>query len=146
MAAGGVSTEVLPSNPLGYHTLPGNEEVHESSGRAVSLLVKPAFSFALTAVLLFVIEVGASFIPRAASYLPKQADFVISASSIYKGQTWAEKFFQEGNIAFNSEKYWPFVVWKMAPFQGETITIDENVLRRTFQSHCDDPNAYAIWI
>jgi len=114
--------------------------------RAVSLLVKLGFSFAFTTVLLAVIEVGAFFTRRAASHLPKQPDFVISASSIYKGQTWAEKFFEESNIAFNSERYWPFVVWKMAPFHGETIAIDENGVRRTLQSHCDDPSAYTIWI
>ena len=114
--------------------------------RTVSLPAKLSFSFAFTAFLLVAIEAGAFFIRRVASHFPKRPDFAISASSIYQGQTWAEKFFQEAGIAFNAERYWPFVVWKMAPFHGETINIDENGLRRTFQSDCKDPNAYTIWM
>jgi len=116
--------------------------------RAVGILLKLCLSLVFTAVLLIVIEVGSFFVRRVVSRLSQPMESVISESSVYKGQDWADKFWKDASIAFsfNSEKYWPFVVWKMAPYKGETIVIDANGLRRTLASHCDDPLAYTIWM
>jgi lysophospholipase L1-like esterase len=116
--------------------------------RAVGLFLKLCFSLAFSAVLLVGIEIGAFFLRRAVAHLPQHPDFDMSASSVYQGQAWAAQFWKDAGIAFadDAEKYWPFVVWKLRPHNGETIAIGANGLRRTLPSHCDDSHAYTIWM
>jgi hypothetical protein len=116
--------------------------------RAADLLLKFCFSLVFSAVLLIVIEMGAFFLRRAVAHFPQHPDFDMSASSVYQGQAWAPQFWKDARSAFagDAEKYWPYVVWKLRPYNGETIAIDANGLRRTLPSHCDDPHVYTIWM
>lgn len=114
--------------------------------RATLFLAKVGLFFASVVILFSAVEIGAFFVRRAVSFAPRPETRDMSASSVYQGQPWAEQFWREENIAFNREKYWPFVVWKMAPFTGSTIVINGDGVRRTFHSHCGDPTAYTIWM
>src|SRR4029077_11658866 len=46
--------------------------------------------------------------------------------------------------AFDYE-YRSYVVWRVAPAKGSNISVDAEVWRRTFYSHCG-PGAYTIWM
>ncbi len=46
----------------------------------------------------------------------------------------------------NKVTYHPWVLWRRQPFQGETISIDQDGVRRTLHTHCDDQNAFTIWM
>ena len=113
--------------------------------RATLFLAKVGLFFASVVILFSAVEIGAFFVRRAVSFAPRPETRDMSASSVYQGRPWAEQFWREENIAFNREKYWPFVVW-MAPFTGSTIVINGDGVRRTFHSHCGDPTAYTIWM
>ncbi|MGC9988243.1 MAG: SGNH/GDSL hydrolase family protein [Terriglobales bacterium] len=45
----------------------------------------------------------------------------------------------------NKITYHPWVLWRRQPYQGELISIDENGVRRTLHTRCDD-KALTIWM
>jgi hypothetical protein len=49
----------------------------------------------------------------------------------YQTQAWAGKYWREHVRAFGQTQYVPYIEWRTAPFQGETIQIDANGVRRT---------------
>ena len=55
-------------------------------------------------------------------------------------QYWAE--FKKANKV----TYHPWVLWRRQPFQGQMISIDQDGVRRTLHNHCDDKNAFTIWM
>jgi hypothetical protein len=54
-------------------------------------------------------------------------------------QYWKE--FQKANKV----TYHPWTLWRRKPFQGELISIDENGVRRTMHTQCDD-KTFTIWM
>ena len=46
----------------------------------------------------------------------------------------------------NKVTYHAWVLWRRKPFQGEMISIDQDGVRRTLNTHCDDKNAFTIWM
>jgi hypothetical protein len=54
-------------------------------------------------------------------------------------QYWKE--FQKANKV----TYHPWTLWRRKPFQGELISIDENGVRRTLHTQCDD-KTFTIWM
>jgi hypothetical protein len=65
-------------------------------------------------------------------------------SSVYKGQPWAERYWQEFRSASKFD-YRSYVAWGMVPYHGETIATDQQGMRRTFNSVCD-PETYTVWM
>ena len=114
------------------------------------LIYKLSFSLAVTALLLLSVEIGCFLAlrierrhpvtesPRA--LLPLRREY--NHSSVYDGQAWAPQYWRE--MRELQLTYEPYVVWGDYPYQGETITIDREGLRRTFHSKCDS-QAYTIW-
>jgi lysophospholipase L1-like esterase len=107
---------------------------------------KASFSIAFTVVLLIAIELASAIYiqirtPRRAGLQNAQAS---ASVSVYKDQPWAPTYWREEVAAFKI-LYDPYVIWRRAPYKGETIEIDENGLRRTFHSQCTAPN-YTIWV
>ncbi len=49
----------------------------------------------------------------------------------YRTQAWAGRYWREHARAFGQTRYEPFVVWRTAPFHGETINIDADGIRST---------------
>jgi len=55
--------------------------------------------------------------------------------SYYSSQDWAERYWYEFRLS-GKERYYPYVGWRRAPFEGKTIEIDENGVRLTPGADC----------
>ena len=56
-------------------------------------------------------------------------------SSYYNSQSWAAEYWREF-AASRKQNYHPYVVWRRAPFKGNTINIDQNGVRSTPGADC----------
>lgn len=65
--------------------------------------------------------------------------------SIYQGQSWTESYWREWKETINRLQYESYVIWRRAPFTGQTINVDNSGVRKTYYSSCDAEN-YTIWI
>ncbi len=65
--------------------------------------------------------------------------------SIYQGQPWTESYWREWKETINRLQYQSYVIWRRAPFSGQTINVDNSGIRKTYYSSCEAQN-YAIWI
>src|SRR5262249_2901133 len=102
--------------------------------RACILLTITAFLFAL-------VEFGSYIgLKRLNSETPDRA------LAAYRGasQKWPKTSCQE-SAGTNTRLYEPDVVWGRAPFEGKTIVVDAEGLRRTDHSRCDG-KAYTIYM
>jgi lysophospholipase L1-like esterase len=110
------------------------------------LISKISFSISFIVVFLIAIEV-LSAIYLKISYV-RQGGLEnargAAALSVYKSYSWAPTYWREEVAAFNV-LYAPYVLWKRAPYRGETVTIDEEGLRLTAHSQCTAQN-YTIWL
>jgi lysophospholipase L1-like esterase len=92
----------------------------------------------LTLGLLVAVEVGAFLMLRRDSVEPASRSLFV-----YEGQPWARTLWAE----YDRTKrffYQAYVVWRRAPFSGETTTVDARGLRRTDFSECAG-DAYTIY-
>jgi hypothetical protein len=64
--------------------------------------------------------------------------------AVYKNQDWVNTLADEWKPS-NQFDYRAYVGWERRPFDGRTIQVDRDGLRRTFNSHCDT-GAYTIWM
>ena len=55
--------------------------------------------------------------------------------SYYSSQDWAERYWYEFRLT-RTQRYYPYVGWRRAPFKGETIEIDQNGVRVTPGADC----------
>jgi hypothetical protein len=55
--------------------------------------------------------------------------------SYYASKDWAKQFWHEFRLA-RKQRYYPYVGWRRAPFQGKTIEIDQNGIRVTPGADC----------
>ena len=66
-------------------------------------------------------------------------------SSIYQGQSWASVYWRELKEMTDRLQYQSYVIWRRAPFAGQTINVDADGIRKTYYSSCD-ASSYNIWI
>jgi lysophospholipase L1-like esterase len=66
-----------------------------------------------------------------------------ASSSYYADKSWAETYWREHNAL--TTVYEPYVAWRSAPFQGETIQIDAEGFRVTPGSECCE-GAYVVFV
>jgi hypothetical protein len=66
-------------------------------------------------------------------------------SSIYQGQSWASVYWRELKEMTDHLQYQSYVIWRRAPFAGQTINVDASGIRKTYYSSCD-AGSYNIWI
>jgi len=55
--------------------------------------------------------------------------------SYYSSQDWAERYWYEFRLT-RTNRYYPYVGWRRAPFKGKTIEIDQNGVRVTPGADC----------
>jgi lysophospholipase L1-like esterase len=55
--------------------------------------------------------------------------------SYYSSQNWAEQYWYEHGLSV-TQRYYPYVGWRRAPFKGKTIEIDHNGMRLTPGADC----------
>jgi len=55
--------------------------------------------------------------------------------SYYSSQDWAERYWYEFRLT-RTQRYYPYVGWRRAPFKGKTIEIDQNGIRVTPGADC----------
>ncbi|MGB6366057.1 MAG: SGNH/GDSL hydrolase family protein [Thermoanaerobaculia bacterium] len=65
--------------------------------------------------------------------------------SYYAAKEWGEQYWDE-NDRGAAQHYQPYVGWRTAPFAGETLNVDNDGIRRTPDTACDQPTAYKIFI
>lgn len=110
------------------------------------LISKISFSISFIVVFLIAIEV-LSAIYLKITYVRQgglENARAAAALSVYKSYSWAPTYWREEVAAFNV-LYKPYVLWKRAPYRGETVTIDQDGLRLTAHSQCAGQN-YTIWL
>ena len=55
--------------------------------------------------------------------------------SYYSSQDWAERYWYEFRLS-HTQRYYPYVGWRRAPFKGQTIEVDQNGVRVTPGADC----------
>jgi hypothetical protein len=55
--------------------------------------------------------------------------------SYYSSQDWAEQYWYEHGLT-ETQRYYPYIGWRRAPFKGKTIEIDQNGMRLTPGANC----------
>jgi lysophospholipase L1-like esterase len=62
----------------------------------------------------------------------------------YTSQDWSVEYWHEFEIASSQGKYHPWVYWRRAPFEGTTININQDGIRRTPGAYCS-ANSYKVF-
>jgi hypothetical protein len=80
-------------------------------------------------------------------YLPAAGDAIEPAIKLELAQreSAAEREYWKEFEQANQVTYHPYVLWRRQPYQGEAISIDQNGVRRTLHTQCDD-KAFTIWM
>lgn len=80
-------------------------------------------------------------------YLPAAKDVMEPAVKLELSQNEspAEREYWKEFEQANKVTYHPYVLWRRQPYQGEAISIDENGVRRTSHTRCDD-TTFTIWM
>src|SRR5262245_9770893 len=63
--------------------------------------------------------------------------------SYYKTQDWGQLYWHEFLLS-RTQRYYPYVAWRRAPFAGKTINIDEHGIRQTPGADCRS-GAYKVF-
>jgi len=104
--------------------------------------------FAVKFCISITILVGFFIFGEAISYLDLKYTAAVEIpppTSIYQGQPWASRYWDEWKETINSLQYQSYVIWRRAPFAGQTINVDAGGIRKTSYSSCD-ASEYTIWI
>ena len=111
------------------------------ANRIQSLVFKVCFSIVFTEFLLGIVVTACYIVIKGRSRptLDPRA-----LSSVYKGQPWARRYWQEFEPATRFD-YRAYVGWGLVPYHGETIASDQQGFRRTFSSRCD-AETYTVWM
>ena len=94
-----------------------------------------------TLVLLACFELAARGAFEIRHLLPKPAEQLVGEGSprekvsYYSSQDWAERYWYEFRLS-RTQRYYPYVGWRRAPFKGKTIEVDENGVRVTPGADC----------
>src|SRR5581483_6200025 len=109
---------------------------------AASDLKTPFQRFATRACFSIVIGVSLLVLGEAACYLYFRFD---PGPPIYKNPYFSRTYARELNESAKRQ-YLPYVVWRRAPYQGRYITVDDQGVRKTQNSYCDDNKNEVIWM
>jgi hypothetical protein len=63
--------------------------------------------------------------------------------SAYASQDWAAQYSNEFRLSY-PQRYYPYVIWRRAPFKGKTINIDQHGIRLTPGADCS-ANSYKVF-
>ena len=98
------------------------------------------------AVTLCVLLLGAVELYSYRRYLPSAGDQMEPAVKLdlAQGATAAEKKYWQEFEQANKVTYHQYVLWRRQPYNGEAISIDQNGVRRTANTRCDD-KTFTIW-
>src|SRR5213594_690420 len=94
-----------------------------------------------TLVLLACFELAARGAFEIRHLLPKPTEQLVGEGaprekvSYYSSQDWAERYWYEFRLS-RTQRYYPYVGWRRAPFKGKTIEVDENGVRVTPGADC----------
>jgi hypothetical protein len=99
------------------------------------------------AVTLGVILLGAIELYSYKRYLPEGRDVLEDAVKldIAESGSAAEREYWNEFEQSNKVSYHQYVLWRRAPYQGELISINQDGVRRTLHTECDD-KTYTIWM
>jgi hypothetical protein len=116
-----------------------NEQSLRLLGHKVVDCYKAMAILALNALLLYgglELAAFAAFKIRSLSLIsrPAQGD-PRQKVSYYSSQNWAEQYWHEHELSA-TQRYYPYVGWRRAPFKGKTIEIDQNGMRLTPGADC----------
>jgi hypothetical protein len=78
-------------------------------------------------------------------YLPVAQDAAEPAFSVVDGGNAAQQEYGREFKQANQVLYHQYVLWRHAPYQGTMLAIDQEGLRRTLHTKCDDPT-FIVWM
>ena len=141
----GATSEVQPFVPLTKND-PTVESRQTPTTQYKSLLKYFAVRLCV-AVTLGVILLGAVEFYSYRRYLPAARDQMEPAVKLdsAQGGTAAEHEYWKEFDQANKVTYHPYVLWRRTPYQGELLAIDQNGVRRTLHTQCDD-KTFTIWM
>jgi hypothetical protein len=99
------------------------------------------------AVTLCVVVLGAVEFYSYRRYLPAAGDQMEPAvkMDLAQGSTPSERRYWQEFEQANKVTYHQYVLWRRQPYHGEAISIDQNGVRRTLNTRCDD-KTFTIWM
>jgi hypothetical protein len=115
-------------------------------GQRIAVLYKSLAILTLNAIVIFVCLDGAAWVMSKArhSLLPAPSVADPRASSpFYRSEPWAAQYWREFLLS-RQTRYHSFVLYRRAPFKGETINIDQEGIRLTPGADCS-PNAFKVF-
>ncbi len=118
-----------------------SEQYLETARRTRRFAVKLCVCVAILTAL-FIVGEGLSYLGMKHS---AAVEVPTAPASIYQGQAWADTYQREWATRPPDLQYKPYVIWRKAPFAGQTVTIDADGVRKTYYSSCDD-TAFTIWM
>ena len=111
--------------------------------RAVAILM-------LNTLIIFVcFELAATGVFKVAKMSSKQTEQLVGEGSpreivsYYNNEDWAKKYWHEFRLS-RTQRYYPYVGWRRAPFKGETIEIDQHGVRLTPGADCS-ANSFKVF-
>jgi lysophospholipase L1-like esterase len=80
-------------------------------------------------------------------YLPDARDTLEPAIKLEltQGSSASEREYWKEFVQSNKVIYHPYVLWRRAPYHGELVSINEDGVRRTLHTQCDD-KTFTIWM
>ena len=131
----GMSEQRLPANSEYIGSSPLQYAQMCKLYRAVTILV-------LNALIVFACcEWAARGVFQIARVMSKPTEQLVGEGSprekvsYYSSQDWAEEYWYEYRIS-RTQRYFPYIGWRRAPFTGQTIEIDQNGVRLTPGADC----------
>jgi len=115
-------------------------------GQRIAVLYKSLAILTLNAIVIFVCLDGAAWLTYKArnSLAPAPAVADPRASSpFYQSEPWAAQYWREFLLS-RQTRYHSFVLYRRAPFKGETINIDQEGIRLTPGADCG-PNTFKVF-
>jgi hypothetical protein len=113
-----------------------------AAGRRATAVYRAAGILTLNTLICWIcLEIGSGVVLKLAAEVaspPASGNDVIDIrahAAYYRSQDWAEQYWREFQVT-RKQRYQPFVLWRRAPFQGATINIDQNGIRRTPRAVC----------
>lgn len=139
------TSEVQPFVPLTK-----NDQIVESRQTPTTQYKSLLKYFAVrlcVAVTLGVILLGAVELYSYMRYLPATRDVMEPAVKLdlAQGGSAAEREYWKEFEQANKVTYHQYVLWRRAPYQGEMLAIDQDGVRRTLHTQCDD-RTFIIWM
>ena len=119
-----------------------SEHQPENARRTRRFAVKLCVCVAILTAL-FIVGEGLSYLGMKQS---AAVEVPAPPASVYQGQAWADAYQREWATRAPDLQYEPYVIWRKAPFTGQTVTIDAEGVRKTYYSSCDEAAAFTIWM